>query len=134
MFFDVSPRNVCMVRLPRTNTPLQALIVMNDVTYVEAARVLAQRLLSETSLTPDERIARAFFLATSRQPKSEEHIVLSRALDHFRRRYQADRETAQKLAGAGEAPRDANLDVAELAAFTAVTSLILNLDETMTKE
>lgn len=134
MFFDVSPRNVCTVRLPRTNTPLQALIVMNDVTYVEAARVLAQRLLSETSLTPDERIARAFLLATARRPKSEEQIVLSRALDQFRRRYQADREVAQKLACAGETPRDANLDVAELAAYTAVVSLILNLDETMTKE
>jgi hypothetical protein len=91
-------------------------------------------LLSETSLTPDERIARAFLLATARRPKSEEQIVLSRALDQFRRRYQADREVAQKLAGAGETPRDANLDVAELAAYTAVVSLILNLDETMTKE
>jgi len=134
MFFDVSPRNVCTVRLPRTNTPLQALILMNDLTYIEAARALAQRLLSETSLTPDERIARAFLLATARQPRSEEQIVLTRALDQFRRRYQADREAAQKLAGAGEAPRDANLDVAELAALTAVTSLILNLDEVMTKE
>ena len=60
------------MRLPRTNTPLQALILMNDVTYVEAARVLAQRLLGEAGLTPDERIDRAFRLATARQPKPEE--------------------------------------------------------------
>jgi hypothetical protein len=132
--FDAAGREACVVRVSRTNTPLQALNLMNDVTYVEAARVLAARVLREGGATQEGRLTLAFRLATARAPRPAELKVLRAGLDEHRAHYRADRRAALKLVSAGESHRDGRLDIAELAAYTAVASLILNLDETITKE
>src|SRR5205823_1733800 len=127
-------RQVCTVRQARTNTPLHALILLNDVTFVEAARVWAQRLMKEGGKTSEQRLHLAFRQATARQPTPGEQKILAgglqRALSHF----QQNRDAAQKLIQTGEYPPDPNLDVVELAAYTAMMNMILNLDEVISKE
>jgi hypothetical protein len=132
--FDAAGRETCIVRETRTNTPLQALTLMNDVTYVEAARVLAQRLLMDRQATPDDRLTRAFRLATARPPQPVELQILRSDLQDHLARYRVDRQAALRLVSTGESRRDETLDVGELAAYTVVAGLILNLDETITKE
>jgi hypothetical protein len=130
--FDAPDRETCTVRRSRTNTPLQALVLMNDPTYVEAARKLAERLMTEAA-TPEERIALAFRLATAHRPNAAEAAVLVRVFEAQRTVYRKDRQAALKLLRVGESPRNEKLDVAELAAWTTVASVILNLDETVTR-
>ncbi len=132
--FDASSRETCVVRQNLTNTPLQALNLMNDITYMEAARVFAQRIMKDGGAAPEGRIAFAFRLAVARPPNPVESRVL---LDHFR--YELDKfktnpDSAVKFARQGEYARDESLDAVELAAYTSVASLILNLDEVVTKE
>ena len=134
MTFDSSTRETCLVRQERTNTPLQALNLMNDVTYVEAARRLAERMMTEVGPTPVERVSYAYQLATAHRPHAEARSVLVEAFDHHLNRYQRDRAAALELVSMGESERDQTLDVAELASYTMVASLILNLDGTITKE
>ncbi len=134
MTFDASAREACTVRENRTNTPLQALILMNDVTFVEAARALAQRVLREGGPTAEDRLTLAFRLATARRPTAVEMNVLRAGLEHHRADFRKDRAAALRLVRVGESPRGEKLDVTDLAAYTAVASLILNLDETITKE
>jgi hypothetical protein len=135
-FFDTASRSVCTVRQARTNTPLQALALLNDTTFVEAARALAQRVMTEkpAAADPPERISCAFRLATARRPTTNEKAILQRAYRRALAHYQNDRDAATKLVSVGESPRRPDLDVAELAAYTSVTSLILNLDEVLSKE
>jgi mono/diheme cytochrome c family protein len=132
--FDAAGRETCIVRETRTNTPLQALTLMNELTFVEAARVLAERVLREGGPTVEGRIALAFRLTTGRPPRGAELDVLTAGFAEHLARYRAAPEAALALASAGEAPRDASLDAAEVAAYTTVASLLLNLDETITKE
>jgi hypothetical protein len=132
--FDAAGRETCIVRETRTNTPLQALTLMNDVTYVEAARVLAQRIMTAGGTTPEERITLAFRLATARQPKQSELQILVDGFQDHLVEYRRDREAALRLIRTGESPRAELLDVSELAAYTAVAGLILNLDELITKD
>jgi hypothetical protein len=134
MNFDSAGREACTVRATRTNTPLQALNLMNDVTFVEASRLLAERMMKEGGATPESRLAFAFRLATARRPEPREQQLLADGFHYHLDRYQTDREAALKLLGEGEHPRDEALDARELAAYTAIASLILNLDETVTKE
>jgi hypothetical protein len=131
--FDAAGRETCTVRETRTNTPLQALALLNETTFVEAARMLAQRVMREQQ-APEARIELAFRLVTARRPQPQELQVLSEGLQAHLQRYRAEPDAAAELLSAGEAPRDEHLDAAELAAFTAVASVILNLDETVTKE
>ncbi len=131
---DASSREACTVHQTRTNTPLQALALMNDVTFVEASRVFAQRVMTETGPNPEIRIRRAFRAVTAREPSPAELRILLEGLKHYIKVYQKGPAAALKLVSAGESPRDENLAVAELAAYTAVCSLMLNLDDTMTKE
>jgi hypothetical protein len=133
MNFDAAGREACIVHETRTNTPLQALDLMNDVTYVEASRALAQRVLQQRQ-TPDERIMLAFRMLTARPPKSMELRILLEGLQNHLAEYRHNVKAALKLVTTGEFPRDPKLDVSELAAYTALASLILNLDETITKE
>jgi hypothetical protein len=121
------------VNRSRTNTPLQALTLMNDVTYVEAARKLAERMLLEGGAEAAERIDYGFRLVLARHPRAAEAEALQAALADFVKDYQGDREAAKALLGVGES-RTAKVDQRELAAYTAVASLILNLDETVTKQ
>jgi hypothetical protein len=131
--FDAASRETCIVRANRTNTPLQALNLMNDVTYVEASRKLAERIMKDGA-TPEQRIGYAFRLALARPPKPQEQRVLLDALGQFQARYKAKPDAAVKYLSQGNSPRDPKLDTTELAAYTALASLIFNLDETITKE
>jgi hypothetical protein len=134
MTFDSAGREACTVRATRTNTPLQALNLMNDVTFIEASRLMAERMMKEGGATAGERIAFGFRLATARTPARREAEILGASFQYQLDRYQTDNEAALKLLSEGEHPRDESLDAAELAAYTSVASLILNLDETVTKE
>ena len=134
MTFDSAGREACVVRETRTNTPLQALMLMNDVTYLEAARVMAQRMMNEGGTTPAARIEFGFRLATARPPSPQKSSLLLGSFQHYLDRYQTNPDSARKLVTVGESPLDGKLNVSELAAYTTVASLILNLDETVTKE
>jgi hypothetical protein len=132
--FDASARESHMVRPVLTNTPLQALDLMNDVTYVEAARVFAERVMKEGGMSPSERITYAFRMATARTPKQAEVAVLEDAFVDNLELFKSKPEAALKYVSHGEHERDTKLNVSELAAYTSVTSLILNLNEVVTKE
>ncbi|MBI3823560.1 MAG: DUF1553 domain-containing protein [Planctomycetes bacterium] len=131
--FDTPNRQVCTVRQARTNTPLHALILMNDVTFVEASRVWAERLMAQEK-TPSLRLALAWRQATARAPSPQEQMVLLAGYERVLKQYQADPKAAEKLVTTGEWPRAKGLDVAEHAALTAMANMILNLDEVITKE
>lgn len=131
--FDAPDREVCTVRRARTNTPLQALVLLNDPTYVEASRKLAERMMTEGGASADARIAFAFRIATARLPHSKEAAVLRRIFDAQLDVYKKDPEAAKKLLAIGESKRNEQLDAAELAAWTMTASVMLNLDETITK-
>jgi hypothetical protein len=131
--FDAPDRETCVVHRAITNTPLQALVLMNDPTYVEASRKLAERMMNEAGPGPDERIAFAFRNATARAPSAEELAALKKVYDAQREVYRADPSAADKLLKVGESPRDGKLDAPDLAAWTTVASVILNLDETITR-
>jgi len=132
--FDAPDREKCTARRAQTNTPLQALVLMNDPTYVEASRALAERVLLEAGRDQSDRIEYAFRLATARKPSGKEAGVLRTLLKNRLDGYRRDPKSAARLLGVGEAPRDKRLDVVEHAAWTTVASVILNLDETITKQ
>jgi hypothetical protein len=132
--FDASAREYCTVRDTRTNTPLQSLNLMNDVTYVEAARLLAQRMLREGGATPEARVAWAFLAAAARRPSEREVQVLLRNLSWQMDYFGQNLREATRLLSIGEKRNEAKLDAVELAAYSATASLILNLDEVITKQ
>jgi mono/diheme cytochrome c family protein len=132
--FDQPSREYCVIRRSRTDTPLQALDLMNDPTYVEASRVMAQHLMSDEKGTPAQRIAVAFKRVTSREPTVAEMEILSAGFEKNLANFQKDPAGAAKLVSIGATPRDAKLDVPELAAYTMTSSIILNLDETVTRQ
>ncbi len=132
--FDSPTRETCSVRETRTNTPLQALNLMNDVAYVEAARKLAERMLAARGSSPESRIALAWKLALARAPKPAETGVLVEALHRFHDHYKNDSPAAVELLNQGDSLWNRSLDPAELAAYTGVASLILNLDELVTRQ
>jgi len=131
--FDAPTREACTVRRPRTNTPLQALVLMNDVQFVEAARHFAKRLLRHEADDADERLIYGFRLVTSRRPNIEELDILRKTLDGHLEKFAAAPEDAQQLLTMGDSPRDESLDASQHAAWTMIASLLLNLDETITK-
>jgi hypothetical protein len=131
--FDAPDRETCTVRRARTNTPLQALILLNDPTYVEASRKLAERLLREGGDTVESRIDLAFRLTTARRPNDRERAVLRQVLLEQLAAFRSDPAAALALLSVGESPRDDSFEVAELAAWTTVASVLLNVDETLTK-
>jgi hypothetical protein len=130
--FDAPDREVCTVRRSRTNTPLQALILMNDPTYVEASRKLAERLLREAK-TDEARVTLAFRLLTSRLPSERELGIVRSVHEKQLARFRAEPEAAKRLLAVGESPRDESLPEAELAAWTMAASVLLNIDEAVTK-
>jgi Protein of unknown function (DUF1553) len=131
--FDAPDRETCTVRRPRTNTPLQALVLLNDPTYVEASRKLAERMMTEGGTTAEDRIAFAFRLATARRPTTAESDVLRAMFEEQLAVYRKDLKAARKILNVGESRRDEGLDTAELAAWSVIASVILNLDETVTR-
>ena len=132
--FDAPFRETCVVRRARTSTPLQALNLMNDPTYVEAARFLAQRMMLEGGAGPEGRIAYGFRLAVARSPEPEELEVLTAGFRRMLADFRGDRTAADEVLRVGESPSNPALDRGELAAYTTVASTLLNLDETITKD
>ena len=133
MTFDVPTREKCVIQRQRTNTPLQALVTLNDDQFVEAARCFAERIL-ETEGSAAERLDYAFQLATGRPADDLRRRVLLDLLNEERRSYNSEENAAKELLSVGEAARNESLNQAEHAAWTIVASAILNLDETLNKE
>lgn len=131
--FDAPTREKCSLTRSRTNTPLQALVTLNDVQFVEASRALAERALKQGGETLDAQIDYAYRLASGVRPKSFVREILKQAYHDELKLFQADKERATTLISTGESPRDETLDPAVHAAMSIVTSMILNLDEILTR-
>jgi hypothetical protein len=131
--FDAPDRETCTVRRARTNTPLQALITLNDPTYLEASRKLAERVLREAPTDFAQRLQFLFRSVTCRVPTDRELAVLARTWDQQRLHYQQQPQTIDALLSIGESPADKSLDPLELASWTMLASGVLNLDETITR-
>jgi len=131
--FDAPMRDVVCTRRQRTDTPLQALVTMNDVQWVEAARALAQRVILEGGQRPEQRIGLMSEILLSHDPSPKMAAVLEASLEQMTKHYTADPQAAQKLVALGEEKRDATIPAPELAAWTMVASEMLNLDETLNK-
>ncbi len=132
--FDASTREECTVERPRSNTPLQALVLLNDPSYVEASRVFAARIVREGGRTEAERLRYAYRRALQRGPTSDEAELLHRLYRGHLSQYQADRAAAAALLKVGDAAPPPGVEPAELAAWTSVARVILNLHETITRD
>ena len=133
MIFDAPNRETCSVSRSRSNTPLQALTLMNDPQFVEAARALGQRMIEEGGTTVSERIDFAFQWATARHPNERELEILSANYLAQLEAYQVEDSAFSELLDIGDSEYNAELDKRELAAWSVVASMILNLDETITR-
>jgi hypothetical protein len=131
--FDAPNREICTTQRPRTSTPLQALVLLNDPCYVEAARALAQRIMKDGGIDASRKLAYAFRLALARPPTKNELEVLQRIYEQQFHNFQQDKEAAKGLVSVGESPKPKDLEDSELAAWTAIGNILLNLDETITK-
>lgn len=134
MFFDSASRQTCTVKLARTNTPLHALATLNDITYVEAARALAEQVLSDPALSDDQRLKVLYQRCLIRDPSLAEQSILRGSLQRLRTQYAADPEGAGKLLSHGESPRDRRLQSTEHASWTSLCLAVLNLDEMLSRE
>jgi hypothetical protein len=132
--FDAPTWEYCTAKRSCTNTPLQALALLNDETYVEAARSIAQRMMLEGGNTVDECLRYGFRLTTGRQASPKEVKRLASAYSGYYEAFQHNAASAQALLNVGEFRADAKLDKAELAAYATIASILLNLDETITKQ
>ncbi len=133
MNFDAAGRETCVVRESRTDTPMQALNLMNDVTFIEAARALGQRMM-QAAPAPADRLRYGFRLLLSRYPSADETKALEASLNYHRDYFQTRPAAATKLLEQGESKPDPKLNPQELAAYASVASLMLNLDEAVTKQ
>lgn len=131
--FDAPTREECTAERPRSNIPQQALALLNDPTYVEAARVFAEKIVREGGADPTARIQWAFGRALSREANADELKVLTDLLQKHTQHYNADAEAAKALVSNGAAPVPQDLNVSELAAWTSVARTILNLHEAITR-
>jgi hypothetical protein len=134
LLFDSPSREICTVKRSRTNTPLQALALLNEVTYVEAARKLAERMLKEGGTTPAERIAWAIKLTTGRSATSQEITLLEKGIHSRLSHFNKEPEAVQKLLAQGNSKTDPTLKPAEIAAYLTTANVLLNLDEVVTRE
>jgi len=132
MAFDAPTREKCVIQRQVTNTPLQALVTMNDEQFVEAARLFAERVMTEGGDTFESRLNFAFLLATARPADALRIEVLKEFYDRQWNIYRDQTERAKDLLNIGDFPYDEKLDAAKLAAWTMTASAILNLDETLT--
>jgi hypothetical protein len=131
--FDATSREECVGERTRSNVPQQALVLLNDPTYVEAARVFAQRIVAEGGRTFDERLGWAFDRALGRPPRAEESRVLGELLGAHLAQYKKDKEAARRLVRVGQFAPPAERQVVEVAAWTSVARAILNLPELITR-
>ena len=133
MLFDNASRQTCSVKASRTNTPLHALTTLNDVTFMEAARVMAARVL-ELETEQEHRLKLAFELSTSRLPNDQEYSLLVDRLHQLTVEFTSSTTDARLITTIGEYPENTALDTSEHAAYTALCSMLLNLDETLTRQ
>ena len=131
--FDAPSREECTAQRPTSNTPLQALTLLNDPSYVEAARVFAERVIRSGGDGVNDKLTFAYQTALAREPKDAERKLLGALYENHKRKYAADEEAAKALLSAGEYDRPADLPVAEAAAWTSVARAILNLHETISR-
>ncbi len=129
--FDAPNREQACARRERSNTPLQALQLMNDTQHFEAARAFGERIVTEGGNTPEERITFAYRVVLSRQPQPEELAIVKQALDSYLIRFNKDPEAAKKVVAVGESKPKSGRPEPELAAYTLLANLVLNLDETV---
>jgi len=132
--FDAPSREVCISRRPRSNTPLQALAALNDPVFLEAARVFAQRVMLNGPAVPEKQAEYAFRLCLARQPTTSERQRLARLYEQQLKSFEHDPASAEQLLSQGSAERPPSLDPQKLAAWMMVGNVLLNLDETLTKE
>jgi hypothetical protein len=133
LLFDAPNRETCAVRRARTNTPLQALMLMNDPQFVEASRFFAERILKESGASVEERIQYGFLLSLGRPARQEETDIVKDIFFNQLSRFETDPGGVEALLKVGEKPANAEVPAAELAAWTTVASALLNLDEAITK-
>jgi hypothetical protein len=133
LIFDAPSREKCVIQRQRTNTPLQALVTLNDPQFLEAARHFARRLLRDPSTRAEDRISQAMILATGRPAQENEIDILKGLYEAQQERFMKSPEEAKKFLSVGESPRDETLDHLEHASWTVVAQTILNLDETLTR-
>jgi hypothetical protein len=131
--FDAPTRDTACTRRQRTDTPLQALVTMDDPQWVEASRALAQRLIEQGGKQPEQRIKYLSDLVLSHDPSPQMESVLQQSLTQMQQHYATDPAAARDLIAVGEKPRDPAIPPPELAAWTMVVSEVLNLDETLNK-
>jgi mono/diheme cytochrome c family protein len=131
--FDAPSRESCLVRRERTNTPLQALLLMNEPQFIEAARTLAERTMKQGGATLEARLVSMFRLTTARRPDAKELTVLTTSYQEHLATYRRDTAKAKQLISVGERKPDATLNASELAAWTMIANLLLNLDEVLSK-
>jgi hypothetical protein len=131
--FDAPSRNVCTIRRVRTNTPLQALVTLNDPVYVEAAQYFARRIFKYSNDAVDAQINHAFQLCLSRPPAPEESNRLKKLREQLLERYSKDTDLATEMASSLAGPAPADVPISELATWTVLCNVLLNLDETLTK-
>ena len=134
LLFDAPNRETCTPKRSRTNTPLQALALMNEVTYVEAARALAERMMKEGGESADSRLTTGFRLVTARTPDPETLKVLKSGFERRKKEFEKDEEGAKAFVMQGSSKPDPSLPATELAAYSATASILLNLDRVITKD
>lgn len=133
LIFDSPSREKCVIQRQRTNTPLQALVTLNDPQFLEAARAFAQRLLKSDKSSTRDRIDLAYRYATARPASGREVEILTNLYQENLNRFQSAPETATEFLRVGESPRDESLDASEHAAWMVVAQTIMNLDESLTR-
>ncbi|HEX3446820.1 MAG TPA: DUF1553 domain-containing protein, partial [Isosphaeraceae bacterium] len=131
--FDAPSREECTAERPRSSTPLQALVLLNDPSYVEAARVFAARIIRHGGGSFPEKLAWAFRTALSREVQPEEVRVISKLYTKHMKDYKCDKQAAKQVVSVGESPVPTDLDIGDFAAWTSVARVILNLHETITR-
>jgi hypothetical protein len=134
MTFDAPDRAICTEQRSMTCTPLQALVTLNEKTFVEAARVFAARILREGGASSEQRLQFACRTVLARPPSAREKRILTAVHHDMSATYQNDLKGALDLISTGESKRAENVNQLELVAWTAVANVLLNLDETITKE
>jgi hypothetical protein len=132
--FDAPTREECQPQRVRSNTPLQALVLLNDPTYIEAARKFAERIIAEGGDSPQDRVQFAFREVVARRPSDAETSVLIALYDKHRQQFAAEQDAARSLLTTGFAPAAPSMDAPELAAWTSVARALLNVHETVTRE
>jgi hypothetical protein len=133
LIFDAPSREKCVIQRQRTNTPLQALVTLNDPQFLEAARALAERLIKSDRSDTAARIDLCYQLSVSRPAAPREVEILTRLFEKNLAMFKAKPEEAKQFLAAGESPRDETIDATEHAAWMVVAQTILNLDESLTR-